>query len=57
LGLESVVAWTLTPTETGTLVRMEHSGFRADQVAAYNGAKYGWKNFLSGLERVAAELD
>jgi uncharacterized protein YndB with AHSA1/START domain len=57
LGLESVVTWTLTPTETGTLVRMEHAGFRVDQVAAYNGAKYGWKNFMSGLEKVAAELE
>jgi len=55
-GLESVVAWTLTPTETGTLVRMEHSGFRPDQGAAYNGAKHGWKKFIGGLERVAAEL-
>jgi uncharacterized protein YndB with AHSA1/START domain len=56
LGLVSVVAWTLTATDAGTLVRMEHSGFGADQTAAYNGAKYGWKKFIGGLERVAAEL-
>ena len=56
LGLESVVTWTLLPTENGTLVRMEHAGFRADQTAAYNGAKYGWKNFIGGLEKVVAEL-
>lgn len=29
--LESVVAWTLTPTSTGTHLRMEQSGFRSDQ--------------------------
>src|ERR1700740_3654382 len=29
LGVDSVVAWTLTPTKNGTLVRMEQSGFRA----------------------------
>src|ERR1700722_670806 len=45
LGLESVVVWTLVPAEGGTLVRMEHSGFRPDQEAAYKGATYGWQGF------------
>jgi len=57
LGLETVVAWTLTPTKTGTLVRMEQSGFGTEQDRAYKGAKYGWQKFLGGLERVAAELE
>ena len=52
LGLDSVVLWTLTPAEGGTHVRMEHSGFRPDQQAAYQGATYGWQHFLGGLERV-----
>ena len=52
LGLESVVLFTLTPEESGTHLRMEHSGFRPDQQQAYGGAKYGWKNFLDNLERV-----
>jgi len=56
LGLESVVAWTLTPTVGGTLVRMEHSGFGADQDAAYKGATYGWQKFIGGLESVLAAL-
>ena len=56
LGLESVVTWTLTPTEHGTHVRMEHSGFRSDQDAAYKGATYGWRNFIGNLERVAGGL-
>ncbi len=56
LGLESVVVWTLTPTQGGTLVRMEQSGFRADQEAAYKGATYGWQNFFGGLERVVGEM-
>jgi uncharacterized protein YndB with AHSA1/START domain len=34
-GLESVVTWTLTPTSTGTHLRMEQSGFRPDQQRAY----------------------
>src|SRR6187402_328082 len=27
MGLESIVTWTLTPTATGTLLRMEQRGF------------------------------
>jgi len=52
LGLDSVVLFTLNPAEGGTHVRMEQSGFRPDQQQAYGGAKYGWKNFFDGLERV-----
>lgn len=56
-GLESVVTWTLTPTSTGTQLRMEQSGFRADQEQAYQGAKYGWQKFLTGLEQLLARID
>jgi uncharacterized protein YndB with AHSA1/START domain len=53
-GLESVVTWTLTPTSGGTSLRMEQSGFRADQRQAYAGAKAGWPQFLAKLELVLA---
>ncbi len=33
-GLESVVTLTLTPTDTGTHLRMEQAGFRPDQQQA-----------------------
>jgi uncharacterized protein YndB with AHSA1/START domain len=56
LGLESAVTWTLTPTDTGTHVRMEHSGFGSDQDAAYKGANYGWQKFIGNMERVVAGL-
>jgi len=56
-GLESVVTWTLTPTSTGTHLRMEQSGFRADQQQAYQGAKGGWQRFFAGLDRVLARLE
>jgi uncharacterized protein YndB with AHSA1/START domain len=52
MGLDSVVLFTLSPADGGTHVRMEHSGFRADQQQAYGGATYGWKHFFDGLERV-----
>jgi uncharacterized protein YndB with AHSA1/START domain len=56
MGLGSVVVWTLAATGGGTHLRMEHSGFRPDQDAAYKGAKYGWQKFIGGLERVVAGL-
>ncbi len=57
LGLGSIVAWTLTPTSTGTLLRMEQSGFQPDQQQAYHGARLGWRRFLAALEQVLARLD
>ena len=56
-GLESVVTWTLTPTSTGTRLRMEQSGFRPDQQQAYQGAKAGWRRFFAALEQVVARMD
>jgi uncharacterized protein YndB with AHSA1/START domain len=55
-GLESVVTWTLTPTSTGTHLRMEQSGFRPDQQQAYQGAKYGWQRFFVNMEQVLARI-
>ena len=55
-GLESVVTWTLTPTRTGTHLRMEQSGFRPDQQPYYRGATVGWKKFLSAMEEVLSSL-
>lgn len=57
LGLESVVDWTLSATNTGAMLRMEQSGFRPDQDAKYQGANYGWQMFLGNLDRVLAGQD
>ena len=55
--LESVVTWTLTPSGTGTHLRMEQSGFRPDQQQAYQGAKHGWQRFFGALEQVVTRID
>jgi len=55
MGLESVVTWTLTPTSTGTRLRMEQAGFRPDQQQAYQGAKYGWQQFFAKLEQTLSK--
>ncbi len=56
-GLESIVTWTLTPTPSGTRLRMEQAGFRPDQQQAYGGAKAGWPRFFASLEQVLTRLD
>jgi uncharacterized protein YndB with AHSA1/START domain len=56
-GLESVVTWTLTPTSTGTHLRMEQSGFRPDHQQAYQGAKAGWQQFFGNLEQVLRRVN
>ena len=57
MGMNSVVTWTLTPTKAGTHVRMEQTGFRSEQDAAYKGATYGWTKFIGNMERLVAGLD
>jgi uncharacterized protein YndB with AHSA1/START domain len=57
LGLESVVTFTLTPTATGTHLRMEQTGFRPDQENNYRGAQFGWRRNVANLERVVAGLE
>ncbi len=57
MGLDSVVTWTLTPTRTGTHLRMEQSGFRPDQAQAFRGAGFGWQQFVAKLEGVLERVD
>ena len=54
-GLESVVIWTLIPTDTGTRLRMEQSGFRPDQEQAYQGALQAWPEYFTAMEKVLAQ--
>jgi len=54
--LITVVTFTLTPTNEGTHLRMEQSGFRSDNEQNYQGAQYGWQKFLAELDRVVAGL-
>ena len=56
-GPQTIVTWTLTPTQGGTLVRMEQSGFRPEDQGFYQGAIYGWRRMVGDLEQVVARLD
>ena len=55
--LKSVVTFTLTPTSTGTHLRMEQQGFRPDQKQAYGGAHAGWREFFEKLEQLLARTE
>jgi uncharacterized protein YndB with AHSA1/START domain len=52
--LRSIVTFTLTPTRTGTHLRVEQSGFRPDQRQAFGGANAGWRQFFAKLEQTLA---
>jgi len=52
--IESVVTFTLTPTSTGTHLRVEQSGFQPHHKQAYGGAHAGWKQFLEKLDQILA---
>jgi uncharacterized protein YndB with AHSA1/START domain len=52
--LQTVVTFTLAPTESGTRLSIVQSGFRPEQKKELGGARYGWK-MMSG--RLADLLD
>lgn len=41
--LDTVVTFTLTPTDAGTRLTVVQSGFKPTQKPNFGGAKYGWK--------------
>ena len=45
--LDTVVTFTLTPTESGTRLSLVQAGFKSDQKREFGGARYGW-NMMGG---------
>jgi uncharacterized protein YndB with AHSA1/START domain len=52
-GLKTLVTWTLTPRDGGTLLRMEQSGFGPRDELAHSRMGGHWPRVLERLERVA----
>lgn len=48
--LDTTVTWTLTPTDGGTLLRLEHAGFLPKNAFAFEMMGQGWRG------RIAARL-
>jgi uncharacterized protein YndB with AHSA1/START domain len=47
--LDTVVTFTLTPTDAGTLLALTHAGFQPQQRHNFGGARYGWRMFCDRL--------
>ncbi|HEY0929042.1 MAG TPA: SRPBCC domain-containing protein [Gemmatimonas sp.] len=45
--LETVVTFTLQPTDGGTLLKLVQTGFKEEQKREFGGARYGW-NMMGG---------
>lgn len=56
-GLKSVITWTLTPTSSGTRLRMEQAGFWLDQEAAFQGARHAWPTYFTAMEKVLSHME
>jgi len=54
--MDTVVTFTLTPSESGTLLSLVHSGFRPDQKQNFAGARYGWRMMGGKLVDLLARL-
>jgi uncharacterized protein YndB with AHSA1/START domain len=56
--LDTVVTWTLTPTESGgTRLSLEHTGFTSDTPRFFEGARFGWQRMVGQeLPQVLAAL-
>ena len=52
-GLRTVVTWTLTPVDAGTLVRMEQTGFRPQDEMGRQMMGGGWPRIVERLEHIA----
>jgi uncharacterized protein YndB with AHSA1/START domain len=54
--LDTVVTFTLTPTDAGTRLSLVQSGFTADQKREFGGARYGWTMMGGKLVALLARI-
>lgn len=54
--IDTVVTFTLTPTESGTRLDVVQSGFKPHQKQNFGGARYGWRMMGEKLVAILAEL-
>jgi uncharacterized protein YndB with AHSA1/START domain len=54
--IDTVVTFTLTPTDAGTRLSLVQSGFRPDQKQNFGGARYGWRLMGGKLIDLLARL-
>jgi uncharacterized protein YndB with AHSA1/START domain len=54
--LDTVVTFTLTPTQSGTRLSLVQSGFTPEQKRESGGARYGWKTMGGKLVDLLARI-
>ena len=54
--IDTVVTFTLTPTESGTHLSLVQSGFKPNQKREFGGARYGWTMMSEKLVDLLARL-
>ena len=53
--LDSIVTWTLTPANGGTLLKLVHSGFRSPgNDLAFEAMSPGWNRIMSRIDQMTA---
>jgi uncharacterized protein YndB with AHSA1/START domain len=55
--IDTVVTFTLTPSESGTRLTLVQSGFRPDQKQNFGGARYGWRLFGTRLTDLLGRIE
>jgi uncharacterized protein YndB with AHSA1/START domain len=55
--LDTVVTFTVTPTDAGTHLSIVQTGFKPQQKQNFGGARYGWRMMGDRLSEVLAQLD
>lgn len=54
--MDTIVTFTLTPTESGTRLSLVQSGFKAHQKQNFGGARYGWRMMGGKLVELLGRL-
>jgi uncharacterized protein YndB with AHSA1/START domain len=54
--MDTVVTFTLAPTDSGTRLSLVHAGFQPEQKQNFGGARYGWKMMTAKLEDLLGRL-
>lgn len=54
--IDTVVTFTLTPTDSGTRLSLLQTGFKPNQKQNFGGARYGWRMFSAKLVEVLEKL-
>ena len=56
MALDTIVTFTLTPTNAGTRLSLVQSGFKPDQKKNFGGARYGWQMMGGRLVDLLARI-